>query len=79
MSRCEGTTRNGEQCKREARSDSRFCHAHDPDRDPSDAAGHEETAEGLEFVDLVPLLLAGLLAAGLVFFLKGFGKWIPRL
>jgi hypothetical protein len=32
----------------------------------------------MEIQDLAPLLLAGVLAAGLVFLLKGFGKWIPR-
>jgi hypothetical protein len=41
--------------------------------------GAESTAEELEFIDLAPLLLAGILVAGLVFFLKGFGRWIPRL
>ena len=73
MSRCEGTTRNGERCKREASSGSRFCYAHDPNREqPSDVRA-DATAEDREFVDMVPLLLAGILAAGLVFFLKGLG------
>jgi hypothetical protein len=79
MTRCEGKTRNGDHCKRDARSDSQFCYAHDPGREQKGDAGAEATAEDLEFVDLVPLLLAGILTAGLVFFLKGFGKWIPRL
>ena len=83
MTRCEGKTRNGDRCKRDVRSDSQFCYAHDPDREQKGDAGAdattEATAEDLEFVDLVPLLMAGILTAGLVFFLKGFGKWIPRL
>ena len=83
MTRCEGKTRNGDRCKRDTGSDSRFCYAHNPDREqPGDArAGDAEAdaaTEDLEFVDLVPLLLAGILAAGFVLFLKGFGKWIPR-
>jgi hypothetical protein len=78
MSRCEGKTRNGDRCKRDAPLDSRFCYAHDPSREQPGDAEADATTEALEFVDLVPILLAGILAAGLVFFLKGFGKWIPR-
>jgi hypothetical protein len=36
-------------------------------------------ADDLEIIDLAPILLAGVLTAGLVFLLKGFGRWIPRL
>jgi hypothetical protein len=46
------------------------------ERAPDD--GGEAASEDLEFIDLAPILLAGVLAAGLVFLLKGFGKWIPR-
>jgi hypothetical protein len=77
MARCEGTTRSGDRCKREARPDSRFCHIHDQDLEGTGDRG--AATDELEFVDLVPILLAGLLAAGLVFFLKGFGRWIPRI
>ncbi|MBT8398545.1 MAG: hypothetical protein HKO65_18605 [Gemmatimonadetes bacterium] len=79
MARCEGTTRDGDQCKREARPDSQFCYLHGP-KPGSEGNGGEATAEDeLDFAELAPILLAGVLAAGLVFLLKGFGKWIPKL
>ncbi len=78
MARCEGTTRSGDRCKRDARPDSPFCYVHDPEQENAAGNGGDDAAEELEFYDLAPLLLAGILAAGLVFFLKGFGKWIPR-
>ena len=79
MARCEGTTRDGDRCKRNARPDSRFCYVHDPGLEENSGDGGEAEVEDLEFQDLAPILLAGVLAAGLVFLLKGFGKWIPRL
>lgn len=79
MSQCEGKTRDGDRCKRDARADSRFCYAHDPNRGQAGPAESDAATEELEFIDMVPLLMAGILAAGLVFFLKGFGKWIPKL
>lgn len=79
MARCEGTTKSGDRCKREARNDSRFCYVHDPDKEEAAAGDGDVAAEDLEFIDLAPILLAGVLTAGLVFLLKGFGRWIPRL
>ena len=79
MARCEGTTRGGDRCKREARNDSRFCYAHNPDKDEATADDGDVMADDLELIDLAPILLAGVLTAGLVFLLKGFGRWIPRL
>jgi hypothetical protein len=76
MARCEGTTRSGDRCKREARPDSKFCHVHEPVQNETD--GEEAVVEDLELIDLAPILLAGILTAGLVFFLRGLGKWIPR-
>ncbi len=76
MARCEGTKRDGDQCKREAQPDSKFCYMHGP----AAADGGEAAADDdLDFAELAPILLAGLLAAGLVFLLKGFGRWIPKL
>jgi len=78
MARCDGTNRNGSQCKRDAPSDSRFCYVHDPDKEHTVGGSSDAAVEDLELLDLAPILLAGILAAGLVFLLKGFGKWIPR-
>lgn len=72
MARCEGTTRSGDQCKREARPDSRFCYVHAPEVEED---GDNET---VDWGDLVPLLLAGAMAAGFVLVLRSFGKWIPK-
>lgn len=79
MARCEGTTRSGNQCKRDARPDSRFCYVHDPEKEAPAGGADESATEDLEFLDLAPILLAGIMTAGLVFLLKGFGKWIPRI
>ena len=79
MARCQGTTQSGDRCKREARPDSRSCHLHEPDQEGAGDTGAEPAAEELEFIDLAPLLLAGILAAGLVLLLRGFGRWMPRL
>ncbi|MGD2121135.1 MAG: hypothetical protein PVJ76_05295 [Gemmatimonadota bacterium] len=78
MARCEGTTRDGDRCKRNARPGSRYCYVHDPEREEVGENGGDAGTEEMEIQDLAPLLLAGVLAAGLVFLLKGFGKWIPR-
>ena len=77
MARCKGTTLSGDQCKRDAQPDSRFCYVHDPEKDQTGDEG-DAAAEELELMDLAPILLAGIMAAGLVFLLKGFGRWIPR-
>ena len=82
MARCEGTTRDGDQCKRDARPDSEFCYLHGGGKAENEehaAEGGDAAAEEMEFIDLAPILLAGVLTAGLVFFLRGFGRWIPRL
>ena len=79
MARCEGTTRNGDRCKRDAQDDSRFCYLHDPEKAQPDDENGDAATEDVEFIDLAPLLLAGVLTAGFVFLLKGFGRWIPRI
>jgi hypothetical protein len=79
MARCEGTTQSGERCKLDAQPGSPFCHIHGGSREdpkPEEEAAAEDT---LEWDDLLPLLVAGAAAAGLFFFLRAFGKWIPRL
>ena len=38
----------------------------------------EAVEDTLEWEDIFPLFLAGGAAAGLIFFLRSFGRWIPR-
>jgi len=79
MARCKGTTRSGEQCRREARSESRFCYVHEPkEEEQAEQVEAEATAEdGVEMEDLLPLIL-GLIAAGfLLWGMKWFGRWFP--
>ena len=45
MARCEGTTRNGDQCKRDARPDSKFCYTHGAAEGETDATAEEEQSE----------------------------------
>ncbi|MGD8362041.1 MAG: hypothetical protein PVJ04_11500 [Gemmatimonadota bacterium] len=82
MARCEGTTRSGAQCKLDARPGSRFCHLHGGAEEDAEMRGTDAEAEAvedtLEWEDIFPLFLAGVAAAGLIFFLRSFGRWIPR-
>jgi hypothetical protein len=75
MARCEGTTKSGDQCKLDARPGSQFCHMHGPGEEEDTPEGNEDA---MEFEDFVPLLLAGVMAAGFMLFLKSFGRWIPK-
>jgi hypothetical protein len=79
MSRCEGTTRDGDQCKRDARPDSRFCYLHGTEEEGRAKAENDPVEEEMEWIDLTPILLAGVLTAGFVFLFRGLGKLIPRL
>ena len=79
MARCKGSTRTGDQCKRDASPESGYCYVHDPEKAQTGGDDGDTATEDLEFLDLAPILLAGIMTAGLVFLLKGFGKWIPRL
>ena len=79
MAQCEGTTRSGERCKLDAQADSRFCHLHGAKSEDETPGSGEAAEEAVEWGDLVPLLVAGAMAAGVLFFLRSFGKWIPRL
>lgn len=75
MAQCEGTTKGGDRCKREAQPDSSFCHMHGPDEGP-DVQVSDEPAE---WEDLVPLILAGAATLGFVLLFKTIGRLIPRL
>ncbi len=74
MARCEGTTRDGGQCKREARADSQFCYLH--------GTVEEETltdeCEAVEWDDVLPILLAGAATIGLLLVFKTIGRFIPK-
>jgi hypothetical protein len=79
MARCAGTARSGDQCKRDTQGDSPFCYLHDPEKAQSDGGNGDAAAAEVEVIDLAPILLAGVLTAGLVFLLRGFGRWISRI
>jgi hypothetical protein len=79
MARCEGTTRSGGQCKLDARPGSRFCHLHGGVEEDPEKGGNEAGEDAMEWEDLIPLVLAGVVAAGMIFFLRSLGRWIPRL
>ncbi len=78
MARCEGTTRSGSRCRLDARPGSPFCHLHLPGEDPGKGAGDGTAYQQVEWDDLLPLLLAGAAAAGLLFLVRSLGRWIPR-
>jgi hypothetical protein len=78
MARCEGTTRNGDQCKRDAQPDSKFCYAHGAAE--TEATVEDEQSEViLEWEDIKPLILVGAMAAGFFLFMRTVGRWIPRM
>jgi hypothetical protein len=78
MARCEGTTRSGQRCKLDAQPGSRFCHLHGEEEEERAEAGAGSTEERPDWEDIFPLFVAGVVAAGMIFFLRSFGKWIPR-
>ncbi len=73
MAKCQGKTKSGTQCKRQAGEGSNYCSSHQP----------VEDAEGVEAQDLTQdlmLIALGLVAAGAMFLvLKTVGRWFPRL
>ena len=75
MARCEGTTRDGDRCKREARPDSKFCYLHG---DPEEEEAAVDEAEALEFEDFLPLIVAGAVTFGFLLVFKSLGRFIPR-
>ena len=75
MTQCEGTTKDGDQCKREAQSDSEFCHMHAPEPE-TDTQTCDEPAE---WEDFVPLILAGAATVGFVLLFKTIGRFIPKV
>jgi len=80
MARCEGKTRSGDRCKREAREGSKFCYLHgEPvEETATESTESTESAEALEFEDFLPLLLAGAATIGFMLVFKSLGRFIPR-
>jgi hypothetical protein len=77
MARCEGTTRDGDQCKREARSESQFCYLHGSAESAEEEAPANE-CEAVEWNDVLPVLLAGAATIGLLLVFKTLGRFIPK-
>ena len=79
MDKCQGKTKSGAQCKRQAVEGSEYCSSHQPAEDAEWAEG----AEGAEDQDLTQdlmLIALGLVATGALFLvLKTVGRWFPRL
>jgi hypothetical protein len=73
VARCQGKTKSGAQCKRQAIEGSEYCSAHQP----------AEGAEGAEDQDLTQdlmLIALGLAATGVMFLvLRSVGRWFPRI
>jgi len=76
MARCEGTTRSGARCKREANEGSRFCYLHEASAEEPER--EEGDTEALEFEDFLPLILAGAATVAFVVVFKSLGRLIPR-
>ncbi len=72
MARCQGNTKSGAQCKRQATDGSEFCSAHQP-------AEGAEAAEDQDLTQDLMLIALGLAATGVMFLvLKSVGRWFPK-
>lgn len=78
MAQCKGTTKSGNRCKLDAPPGSDYCHLHGKKREKSPPKGEHAAEEAFELEDLVPLILAGAMAAGLFILMRTLGKFIPR-
>ena len=76
MAKCQGKTKSGAQCKRQASEGSEYCSSHQPAEDAEAA----EAAEAQDLTQDLMLIALGLVAAGAMFLvLKTVGRWFPRL
>ena len=72
MAKCQGKTKSGAQCKRQAGEGSEYCSTHQP------AEGAEEAVDQDLTQDLM-LIALGLAATGALFLvLKTVGRWFPK-
>ncbi len=80
MAKCQGMTKSGNQCKREAGEGSEYCTAHQPAEDAEGAEAQDQTEDEAEnqAEDLM-LIALGLAATGALFLvLKTVGRWFPK-
>ena len=77
MAQCKGTTKSGTQCKLDAQPGSDFCHLHGAEGATGDHGG-EEATEDFQFEELVPIIMAGAMLAGMFLVAKTLGKWLPK-
>ena len=72
MARCQGITKSGAQCKRQAAEGSEFCSAHQP-------ADGAEATEDQDLTQDLMLIALGLAATGVMFLvIKSVGRWFPK-
>ena len=78
MAQCRGTTKSGNRCKLDAPPDSDFCHLHGEAKEKAPPQGGPAAEDAFELEDLVPLIVAGAVAAGVFILMRSVGRWIPR-
>ncbi len=72
MAKCQGKTKSGAPCKRQAGEGSEYCSAHQPAEDA-------EAAEAQDLTQDLMLIALGLAATGALFLvLKTVGRWFPK-
>ena len=75
MAKCQGKTKSGAQCKRQASEGSEYCSSHQPAEDAEGAEG----AEAQDLTQDLMLIALGLAATGALFLvLKTVGRWFPK-
>jgi len=78
MAQCKGTTNSGSRCKLDAHPGSDFCHLHGKNKEKAPPQGEHAAEDTFELEDLVPLVLAGAMAAGFFILMKSVGRFFPR-
>ncbi len=84
MDKCQGKTKSGAQCKRQAVEGSEYCSSHQPAEDAewaeeAEEADEAEEAEAQDLTQDLMLIALGLAATGALFLvLKTVGRWFPK-